>query len=74
MNSSMPENRGSAVSHIPGYSPINIATLGCHEERWPQNHAYKRHTQPTAGLSVAAGADLGRMESAGTQRDRRLVS
>ena len=47
------ENRGSTVSHIPGCSTINIATLGCHEDRWSQNHAYKRHTQPT-GLSVAA--------------------
>ena len=73
MNSSMPENRGSTVSHIPGCSTINIATPGCDEDRWSQNHAYKRHTQPT-GLSVAACADLGRMESAGTQRDRRLVS
>ena len=73
MNSSMPENRGSTVSRIPGCIAINIETLGCDEDRWSQNHEYKRHTQPT-GLSVAACADLGRIESAGTQRDRRLVS
>ena len=41
MNSSMPENRGSTVSHIPGCITINIETLGCDEERWSQNHVYK---------------------------------